>query len=58
LPQSPTPIQPRVAVDTPEIMSHEGEAKNMIEDEKAFRKAFFDMIDMAKVLCEERNTRL
>jgi len=39
-------------------MSHEGEATNMIEDEKAFRNAFFDMIDMAKVLCEERNTRL
>ena len=30
----------------------------MIEDEKTFRKAFFDMTEMVKVLYEERNTRL
>ena len=28
LPQSPTPVQPQVAVETPEIMSHEGEPTN------------------------------
>ena len=58
LPQSPTPIQPQVAVETPKIMSHEGEPTNMTEDEKAFRKDFFDMIEMVKVLYEDRNTRL
>ena len=30
----------------------------MTEDEEAFRKAFFDMTEMVKVLYEERNTRL
>ncbi len=30
----------------------------MTEDEKTFRKAFFDMTEMVKVLYEERNTRL
>ncbi len=30
----------------------------MSEDEKVFRKDFFDMIDMVKVIYEERNTRL
>ena len=30
----------------------------MSEDEKASRKAFFDMTQMVKVLYEERNTRL
>ena len=39
-------------------MSHEGEPTNMTEDEKTLRKAFFDMIEMVKVLYEERNTRL
>ena len=29
LPQSPTPVQPQVAVETPEIVSHEGEPTNM-----------------------------
>ena len=35
-PQSPTPVQSRVAVDTPDIMSHEGEPTNMTKDEKTF----------------------
>ena len=39
-------------------MSHEGEPTNIIEDEKAFKKAFFDMTEIMKVLYEERNTRL
>ena len=56
--QSPTLVQPQVAVETPEIMSHEGEPTNMTEDEKTFRKAFFDMTDMVKVLYEERNAKL
>jgi len=45
-------------VGTPEIMSHEGEPTNMTEDEKTFKKAFFDMTKMVKVLYEERNSRL
>ena len=53
-PQYLTLVQPRFSVETPEIMSHEVEPKNMIEDEKTFIKAFFDMTDMVKVLYEER----
>ena len=30
----------------------------MTEDERAFRKTFFDMIEMVKVLYEERNLRM
>ena len=58
LPQYPTPVQPQVAVATPEIMSHEGGPTNMTEDEKTFRKDFFDMTEMVKVLYEERITSL
>ena len=50
LPQSPTTVQPQVAVETPEMMSHEGEPTNMIEDEMTFKKALFDMKTMVKVL--------
>ena len=57
-PQSPAPFLPQVAVETPVSMSHEGDPTNMIEDEKVFRKALFDMTEMVKVLYEERNTRL
>jgi len=39
-------------------MSHEGEPTNMTKDEKTFRKDFFDMTKMVKVLYEERNSRL
>ena len=39
-------------------MSHEGGIENVSEDEKDFRKVFFDMTEMVKVLYEERNTRL
>ena len=39
-------------------MAHEGEPENMIEDEKDFRKVFFDMNEMVKVLYKERNSRL
>ena len=55
--QYPKPVKPQVIVETSEIMSHEGEPKNMTEDEKAFRKVFFDVTDRVKVLYEERNTR-
>ena len=58
MPQYPTPVQPRVVVETPEIMSHEGEPTNMTEDEKVSKKAFFDMTEMVKVLYEERNNIL
>ena len=39
-------------------MSHDGEPTNMSEDEKVFRKAFFDMTEMVKVLYEERKNRM
>ena len=39
-------------------MFHEGEPTNMTEDEKTFRKAFFNMIETVKVLYEERNMKL
>ena len=58
LPQSPTLVQPRVVVETPEIMSHEGEPTNMTEYENTFRKDLFDMTEMVKVLYEERNSIL
>jgi len=57
-PKSSTIVQPQVVVETPEIMSHEGEPTKTIEDEKTFRKAFFDMTEMVKVFYEERNNRL
>jgi len=56
-PQSPPTFLPQVAVEAPVSMSHVGEP-TMKEDEKVFRKAFFDMKKMVKVLYEERNTRL
>ena len=58
LPQSPPQISPQVAPEALEITSHEGELENMLEYEKDFRKSFFDMTKMVKVLYEERNTRL
>lgn len=58
LPQSPPPVLPQVVVESLVSMSHEGEPTNMTEDEKVFRKAFFDMTEMVKVLYEERNIRL
>lgn len=57
LPQYPSPILPQVAVETLVSMSHEGEP-TMIEDEKVFKKDLFDIIEMVKVLYEERNTIL
>ena len=39
-------------------MSHEGEPTNMTKDEKVFRKDFLNVIEIMKVLYEERNTRL
>lgn len=53
----PTPVQPQVVVESSETMYHEGEPI-MIEDEKTFRKALFDMTEKVKVLYEERNNRL
>ena len=38
LPQSPTPVQPPVVIETPEIMSYEGEPTNVTKDEKTFKK--------------------
>ena len=58
LPQSPPQDSPQIAVEASIRISLEGGNDNMSEDEKAFRKAFFDMTKMVKVLYEERNTRL
>jgi len=58
LPRSRPQISPQVVVEASESMSSEGGPDNMPDDEKAFRKEFFDMTEMVKVLYEERNTRL
>lgn len=45
---------------TPQVIAHEegqGQEK-MFEDERAFRKANFDMTEMVKMLYSERTTRL
>jgi len=39
-------------------MSQGGKSTRMSEDVKAFRKAFLDMVEMVKILYEERNTKL
>ena len=58
LPQYPPKILPQIAVEASTPMSHEGEPENMSEGEKTFKKAFFDMKRMVKVLYEERSTRM
>lgn len=58
LPQSPPLVLPQIAVEASTSMSHEEELVNMSKDEKVFRKAFFDMTKMVKVLYEERYTRV
>jgi hypothetical protein len=40
------------------VMAHEEGPEGMSEDERTFRKAFFEMSEMVKVLYEERNSRL
>ena len=42
----------------PQVMAHEEGKELMSEDERAFRKAFYDMFEMVKVLYNERTTRL
>ena len=39
-------------------MSQGGKPARMLEDVKAFRKAFLDIAEMVKILYEERNTKL
>ena len=56
-PKSLTPTHPQVEVESSLSMSHEGEP-TMTEDERAFRKEFFDMTKMVKVLYEDRNLRM
>ena len=51
-------VSPQVSPKASRVMAHEGELENMTEDEKAFRKEFFEMTKMVKVLYEERNSRL
>ena len=58
LPQSPPQISPQIISQASTSMPHEGGPDNMLEDEKAFRKSFFNMTQMVKFLYEERNTRL
>jgi len=40
------------------VVAHEEGPEGMNEDEKIFRKEFFEMSEMVKVLYEERNSRL
>ena len=56
-PKSSTPEHPQVEVESSVSMSHEGEP-TMKEDEREFRKVFFNMNTMVKVLYEERNLRM
>ena len=58
LPQAPPQMLPQISVEASASMSHEGRIDNMLDDENSFRKAFFDMTEMVKVLCEERTSRL
>ena len=39
------------------VMAHEEGPEGMSEDERTFRKSFFEMSKMVKVLYEERNSR-
>ena len=57
LPNYSTLAHPQVKFESSVSLYHEGEPI-MIEDERAFRKAFFNMIEMVKVLYEERNVRM
>ena len=50
MPQSPPQELRPIAVEVSVTMSHAVGNDNMLEDDKAFRKAFFDMVDMVKVL--------
>ena len=52
-----TLVHPQVEVESSMSMSHEGQP-TMTEDEIEFRKEFFDMTEMVKVLYEERNLRI
>ena len=58
LPQSPPQIIPQIAVEALASMSHEGGVYNMSDEENTFRKSFFDMTKLGKVLYEERTSRL
>lgn len=58
LPQFPPQDSPPIVVEDSVIMFHEGGIDNMPKDEKVFRKYFFDMTKMVKVLYEEGNTGL
>lgn len=58
LPQSPPQISPQIVHESSVRMSHEGGPDNMSEDEKDFRKEFFDVTHMVKVLYKERSTTL
>ena len=57
MPKSSTLAHPQVEVESSVSMYHEGEP-TMTKDERAFRKAFFDMTKMVKVLYEERNLKM
>ena len=48
-------------INTPQAsiaMPHEEGPEGMFEDEKNFRKSFFEMSEMVKLLYEERNSKL
>ena len=51
-------VSPQMSPNASLVMEHARDSDNMIEDNKAFRKSFFDMTKMVKLLYEERNSRL
>ena len=56
-PKSSTPEHTQIEVESSVSMSHEGET-TMTEEERAFKKASFDMTEMVKVLYEGRILRM
>ena len=57
LPNYSKSTHPQVEFESSVNMYHEGEPI-MIEEERSFKKEFFDMVEMVKVLYEERNLRM
>jgi len=50
-------MKPHISQASP-VMAHEEGHEGMFEDKRNFRKAFFEISEMVKVLFEERNIRL
>lgn len=56
--EEPNPQIGSIRSQTPLVTTHEEGNQLMPEDERAFRKVFYDMFEIAKVLYTERTKRL